>query len=77
MVTTTFESDSEWSRFRRAYEFNGAYVLTWGTGFGNTVIPKRAFASMDDELAFRLFVSQHVKARFRRVVPIGTSGRAP
>lgn len=65
MVTTAFESTSKWSRFRRAYEFDDAYVMTWGMGFGNVVIPKRAISSPDEEQALRLLVAKHVDAHFR------------
>jgi hypothetical protein len=57
------ESTSQWPVFSQALEERSAYLLRMGAGRRYVILPKRAFSSASDELAFRALVQRYTKAQ--------------
>lgn len=64
--TTSIDSNIDWSLYQRAVEARDFYLLYW-TRRQFTVVPKRAFATSADMLAFNALLAAHVAKVDRRV----------
>jgi hypothetical protein len=53
-------SETDWLSWQKLMEFPSAYVLVPITRVGIRPIPKRAFASPEDEAAFLHLVNRHI-----------------
>lgn len=56
------DSRSLWPMFSHTYEAKETYLLKASQGRIPVVVPKRAFASSDDERTFRELVARHTQA---------------
>lgn len=59
------ESRLQWAFFQRAIETPDLYLLRFRRRFG-TIVPKRSFATPDDEARFRALVREHLPVKFRQ-----------
>jgi hypothetical protein len=57
--TSTIDSHIAWSFYNRVIERDRIYLLIWGR-MAYTVIPKRAFRSLEEIEVFRQLISQHI-----------------
>ena len=64
--TTSIDSNIDWNLYLRAVEARDFYLLYWSRR-QFTVIPKRAFATSADMLAFNALLAAHVSKVDRRV----------
>ena len=58
----TYSFDRPWSRYRKAFEFDDMYVLTFRDN--SATFPKSAFKSPQQEAAFRQIVGANVRSHF-------------
>lgn len=62
--STNSESESRWAMYTRTVQLDDLYLLGV-TGNKFILIPRRAFASPDDEARFRAIVADHTAAELR------------
>jgi hypothetical protein len=63
--TVNGESSLRWDAYPETIENGAYYMLHRPERGGYTIVPKRAFSSAQDELAFRSLVERHTEARLR------------
>ncbi len=63
--TESIEIESKWSRFTSTRESSRCYLLQIEKSRLYVYLPKRTFASLSDELAFRGMAKRHTDAHFK------------
>jgi hypothetical protein len=61
----TYTFDRSWTVYRSCFEFPDMYVLCYALG-NSTTIPRRSFATPQDEASFRAILQSHVRCHFRK-----------